>query len=188
MIDYRLECGDCTQLLRSMAPRSVDLVIGSPPYPEKGSRYGGKEKWPTAEWIDWMLDVSKLAVRACKGYVVWVVNGAVRQGKYLPACEGLIWKAHEAGIIVERPCIWHKNAPPNRRDWFGNDWEYVVVFKGKAKGNYFDWGLSRRQRSWPCAVPPCIRSTTCEALSIPRLPSHLRTSLGTTRRARSSRL
>lgn len=45
----------------------------------------------------------------------------------------------EAGLICERPCIWHKNAPPNRKDWFGNDWEFVLAFKRQATDVYFDW-------------------------------------------------
>jgi DNA modification methylase len=116
------------------------VVFGSPPYAEKGERYGeGSKRWKTESWIDWMLEVTQACLQVSNGYVIWVVNGAVRVGNYLPACEGLVWKCHQARIICERPCIWHKNAPPNRKDWFGNDWEYVLVFKSKAKGLHFDW-------------------------------------------------
>ena len=42
------------------------------------------------------------------------------------------------GIPCERPCVWHKNPPPTRKDWFVNAWEYVVAFKG-SDSPYFDW-------------------------------------------------
>lgn len=138
--EWYVKTADCTKELAQFDDNSIDLVFGSPPYAEKGERYLGRPtKWTTDDWIDWMLKLTMEAVRVSNGYVIWVANGAVRNGRYLPACEGLIWKAHEQGLICERPCIWHKNAPPNRRDWFGNDWEYVVAFKSAAKNLYFDW-------------------------------------------------
>jgi len=136
----RLIQADCLAWMRKEPDNCVALVFGSPPYAEKGERYEDHTaRWKTADWIDWMLDITAEAVRLSRGYVLWVANGAVKQGRYLPACEGLVWKAHDRGIICERPCIWHKNAPPNRRDWFGNDWEYVLAFKHQARGNPFDW-------------------------------------------------
>jgi hypothetical protein len=68
-----------------------------------------------------MLRVTEEATRVRHGYVFWVANGAVRGGRYLPACEGLVGKWHQHGSIWERPYIWHENAPPNRRDWFGHE-------------------------------------------------------------------
>lgn len=120
---------------------TVDLIIGSPQYADKGGRYGSEEvkRLGVVAWVDWMLEVTRYARRACKGDVVWIVNGPVEQGFYGPAVEGLLWRWYtEAGPPlsdddrlpgrVERPCIWTKNSPPNRKDWFGNDWEFVVCF------------------------------------------------------------
>ena len=132
---------DCLPWLRDLEANSVNFVIGSPPYAEKGLRYlgGVSRPLPTAEWVPWMADVTEAAVAACSGYVMWVVNGAVRKGAYLPACELLVAEAYNRGIGVERPCIWHKNAPPNRKDWFGNDWEYILAFKKVGSKPNFDW-------------------------------------------------
>lgn len=132
--------GNCIELMAKMKPGSVDLVIGSPPYAEKGFRYGGKNtRWPTDEWMDWMATVTHHAVRVSRNVVIWVVNGSVRDGAYLPACEGLAYLCYLQGIICERPAIWHKNAPPNRKDWFGNDWEYCLAFRPKNSTRYFDY-------------------------------------------------
>jgi len=86
-----------------------------------------------------MLQVTAAAVRVCRGMVLWVANGAVRDGRYLLACEGLVWEWYKRGGWSDRSCIWHKNAPPNRRDWFGNDWEPVLAFKKPGATIHFDW-------------------------------------------------
>ena len=131
--------GDCLEKLSAMKTASVDLVIGSPPYAGKGERYGGKSKpWPTTDWVDWMQLVTQEAVRVSRNVVVWIVNGNVRKGRYNPACEGLVWRCFVDGIICERPAIWHKNAPPNRNDWFGNDWEFCLAFRPLHSTRYFD--------------------------------------------------
>lgn len=129
--------GDCENL--PLAPASVDLVFGSPPYPEKTQRYGIDQKWASKAWAWWMLRITREALRICRGPVCWVVNGAVRESRYLPAVERLAVALDDDGIHLERPCIWHKNAPPNRKDWFGNDWEYVLVAKRPGSVPYFDW-------------------------------------------------
>jgi DNA modification methylase len=133
------KCCDCLEWMREQPDDSVALVVGSPPYAEKGERYGDNRKLPTDQWVRWMLEVTTEAVRVSSGPVLWVVNGAVRDGHYLPGPEGLVWEWHKAGGWCERSLIWHKNAPPNRRDWWGNDWEPVVAFK-KAESQYpFNW-------------------------------------------------
>jgi site-specific DNA-methyltransferase (adenine-specific) len=145
MADALVIHGDCLDVMMAIARgehigrNSVDLVIGSPPYAEKGERYGRSKKWPTDDWIEWMLHVTVAATRVATNTVVWVVNGAVKDGAYLPACEGLVYRAYQNGLICERPCIWHKNAPPSRKDWFGNDWEYCLVFRPQNSSRYFNW-------------------------------------------------
>lgn len=141
MDNWQVLAADCLAWMRDQPDDSFDLVFGSPPYAEKGQRYiGGARKWDTVSWVSWMVEVTTEAVRLSRGYVMWVANGAVRGKRYLPACEGLLWELHKAGeVACERPCIWHKNAPPNRSDWFGNDWEYVLAFKSLGSQPYFDW-------------------------------------------------
>ena len=120
---------------------SVDLVFGSPPYAERGNRYDATMPRLTCDdWVDWMVRVTHDAVRICRGYVIWVCNGPVRQGAYLPACEGLVWELHQdSQVVCERPSIWTKNSPPNRNNWFRNDWEYVLAFRRPDVPPYCDW-------------------------------------------------
>jgi site-specific DNA-methyltransferase (adenine-specific) len=131
---------ECLQWMNGRPSDSVDLVIGSPPYAHKGLRYGdGDQPWPLEEWIPWMLSVTGEAVRLARNIVIWVVNGSVVKGNYRPAVEGLVYEAYKAGIVCERPAIWHKNAPPNRHDWLSNSWEFCVAFRPANSERYFDW-------------------------------------------------
>jgi site-specific DNA-methyltransferase (adenine-specific) len=140
--------GDCLEVMKSRPDDCVDLIFGSPPYATKGARYDGLAKsWPTIQWIDWMTSITVEAVRLSRGHVVWVVNGPVRDGRYEPACEGLLWRCYEQGITCERPAIWSKNAAPSRgiKEWFSNEWEFCLVFKG-CKKPFYD--------GTPVALPP----------------------------------
>lgn len=150
--------GDCVEYLDGLRAASgeptVDLIIGSPQYADKHGRYADPavKNLDVVAWVDWMLEVTTLARRACKGDVIWIVNGPVNGGFYGPACEGLLWRWFtERGPKLddepdgdrlpgrlERPCIWTKNAPPNRPDWFGNDFEYVLCFP-RAAGPRVTW-------------------------------------------------
>jgi DNA modification methylase len=132
--------GDCIEKLKAMPIGIADLVIGSPPYALKGRRYANKAtRWPVNDWIEWMACVTEHAVNVTNNVVVWIVNGAVQDGAYQPAVEGLIWRMYQEGFACERPAIWHKNAPPNRLDWFGNDWEYCIAFRPANSTRRFDY-------------------------------------------------
>ena len=131
---------DCLEWMKQQPDDRVNLVFGSPPYAEKGRRYKGNRKNLSAnEWIDWMIEVTREAVRISSGMVLWVVNGTVRDGRYLPACEGLVWKWYQLGGWSDRSCIWHKNSIPNRRNWFVNDWEFVLAFNKPGNRSVFNW-------------------------------------------------
>ncbi len=131
---------DCLEWMRKQPDNSVDLILGSSPYAEKGLRYKGCRKvLKTEDWVEWMLEVTTQAVRISSGWVLWVVNGAVRNGRYLPACEGLVWEWYKQGGWSDRSCIWHKNAFPNRHEWFVNDWEYILAFKKAGSKPPFNW-------------------------------------------------
>ena len=135
----RIEQADATKLPH--ANNSFDLVFGSPPYAGKGQRYDGHRKsFPAGDWIDFMLAATREALRVVRpgGAVLWVANDFVRGGQHQPALAGLQYEAWKAGLPNERPVVWHKNAPPNRRDWFGNDYELVLAWR-KPGLKRWDW-------------------------------------------------
>lgn len=131
--------GDCLPIMTAMKPRSVRLVITSPPYPGKLGRYGGKGKLNDEEWVAWMLPRLLAMLRVCSGMVGIVANSRVSEGSYRPAVEALIVDAWRAGIVCERPVVWHKNSPPNRKDWFGNDHEHVIFFRNEDCKRVWNW-------------------------------------------------
>lgn len=147
MPDCQVIQADCLEWMREQPSQSVDFSIGSPPYAGKGERYeGSNRKWEMYDWIEWMKLITVEAVRITRGYVVWIANGYVRDGAYYPACEGLLWRVFEiGGVACERPCIWHKNAPPNRKDWFGNDWEFCLASHTQLKDCWKKYQPLRRK-------------------------------------------
>ena len=143
LIANEIEQSDCIEAAGRFRDRQISLVLGSPPYALKFKRYGHKGiaasgKHRTQDWANWMLEVTQAWLPKVSNCVVWVANGAMQDGAYQPACELLMVKAWEAGLIVERPVVWCKNASPNRKDYFKNAWEYVMCFRPADSVRYFD--------------------------------------------------
>lgn len=146
---YRIVNEECLSYLRTLGRQSFDFTFTSPPYVNKGKRYeGSNQKWKLDDWIEFMIPVVMECVRVTRGYSMFVVNGCVSKKSYQPACEGLVWELHKLGVTCERPAIWHKNPPPNRRDYFANAWEYVLAFKPIADSLYFDWEAIATDRKY----------------------------------------
>lgn len=119
--------------------RKVRLTIGSPPYLDRrtygitGARFG------ILEWIGFMIECTQEAVRVTDGPVLWVCNGKVKNGRYFPAVEGLIFKLWEMGFHIEHPLLWSKNATPNRRSWWSNQWEFIVAVIPQDSRRVWNW-------------------------------------------------
>lgn len=128
--------GDCIEVMRQLPEQSVDLVFGSPPYCDART-YGIDAQRKCVEWVEWMLEVSEVAMRVCRGPVLWVAAGVTRGRCYWPAVEGLMWEWYKRGgeHHLYRPCAWVKNGIPGSGgdDWFRADWEYVVCLKRPGK-------------------------------------------------------
>lgn len=121
---------------------SVDMVLGSPPYLnarlylEDGEDLGIARG--TVEWVDWMLRVTREAVRVSRGPVLWVVAGCTEDRNYQPGPEGLAWEWFKSGGYQECPCFWHRVgiSGSGGDQWFRKDVEYVLCFKREPK---FPW-------------------------------------------------
>src|SRR5262245_50239871 len=127
-------CGDALTVLRRMPARSVELIFTSPPYALKTERYpGARRKMSWREWSAWMAEVVAECCRVCSGFVLVVANDPVRGGETFPANDLLRLTCFERGIHLERPVIWHKNSPPNKRPWWVNCWEPILGFYGGVR-------------------------------------------------------
>lgn len=130
---------DCIEFLDSLAPQSVDLVLGSPPYMDART-YGINAVYDCRERVEWMLRVTEAAVRVSKGLVLWVAAGVQRDLCYWPGCEGLMWEWWRRGgdCHLWCPAVWWKvdqddggTGIPGSGGSQGmrKDWEYVMQFK-----------------------------------------------------------
>jgi hypothetical protein len=92
---YLLGVGDARRI--PLPDKSVDLVIGSPPY-TFARTYGIGAQRDCRSWVRWMLDVTAEAVRVSRGLVLWVVAGQTRDHCYEPSPEGLLWEWWSKGV------------------------------------------------------------------------------------------
>ncbi len=128
---FAVDCADCLGWLAGLPDDSIDLVFGSPPY-LRARTYGQKGiARDCREWVDWMFQVTRAALRACKGLCCWVVDGTTVEGCYQPAPEGLLWKWWEQGGECWRSAIWHKNGIPGSGGIQGlrSDSDVILQFK-----------------------------------------------------------
>jgi hypothetical protein len=153
---YLLGVGDARRI--PLPDKSVDLVIGSPPY-TFARTYGIGAQRDCRSWVRWMLGVTAEAVRVSRGLVLWVVAGQTRDHCYEPSPEGLLWewwsKGVGSGVYLDgielprrtaaecqcwRPCFWHRVGIPGSggKKWLRADVEYVLAFKGKSNDFFTD--------------------------------------------------
>lgn len=128
---HRIDLADAAKL--PLGDKSVDLVLGSPPYCDART-YGIGAQRDCQAWIDWMLGVTTEACRVSKGLVIWVCAGVTRDWCYWPACEGLLYEWWKQGGQCWRPAYWHRVGIPGSggKQWLRADVEYAMVFKGEA--------------------------------------------------------
>jgi hypothetical protein len=134
-----------------LAERSVDLVIGSPPYLD-ARHYGDARRHSRNlnDWVAWMLVVTAESLRVSRGLVVWVCAGVTRDRTYQPGPEALLADAIRYGLptgqyvdgielrhrcSAYRPVYWHRVGIPGsgHDDWFRADMEYCLAFKRPGK-------------------------------------------------------
>lgn len=149
---WKVEQADCIEFLNSLPADSADLVFGSPPYEkcrlylENGEDLGIARD--TEEWVAWMVEVSKVARRVCRGLVAWVVEGQTRGYRY--SCSPFLLAAdlHRAGFHLRKPPIYKRVGIPGSGgpDWLRNDYEPIICF---TRGGKLPWSDNTA-----CGHPP----------------------------------
>lgn len=129
MSDATILVGDCLDELRRLEPRSVDLVLGSPPYEDKRGyselAYGLRGD----AWVGWCADRYVECLRVCRGLVAWVVgHGSNGCSQWSAAPALLIAELHRRGVCLRNPAIYRRISVPGSggKDWLRADYEWIV--------------------------------------------------------------
>lgn len=99
---YTLHCGDCLDILPTIADASVDCVISDPPYPMIKRDYGMMTE---AAWFEMMQEVVRQSRRILKptGSAVFILQpNSEKVGKMrLWLWEFMLWAGKEWGIVQD---------------------------------------------------------------------------------------
>lgn len=106
--------------------------MGSPPYAqardylEKGVNWGIARE--VDEWVEWMCQVTWEAMRAVKGLLAWVVNGATEDFRWNGAPVLLAAALIKRGFNLRTPAVYHRVSAfgAGGPDWWRNDTEMVL--------------------------------------------------------------
>lgn len=124
---WYIECSDALKFLWSLPPQSVDLVFGSPPY-ECRRPYSVGFSLKGEAWVSWMVEVFKASLRACRGLVVYVVEGTTEKFRYSGVPALLMADLIRDGVCLRKPSVFHRRGIPGSGgpDRWRNDWEFIV--------------------------------------------------------------
>lgn len=153
---FRIEQGDCLDWFAAQEADSIDLVFGSPPYEdarlylEDGSDVGIARN--TADWVEWMVQVYKAALRCCTGLVAFVVEGRTRDYRWTGSPTLLGAALIHEGITLRKPPIYHRVGIPGSGgpDWLRNDYEFIVC---ATRGGALPWSDPTAMGA-PCVYEP----------------------------------
>lgn len=133
MIDLR--CGDCLEVMKTMADNSVDLTVTSPPYDNLRTYNGNIEQWNFDKFKEIAKELYRVTTNG--GVVVWIVADATIKGSETgTSFKQALWFM-ECGFKLHDTMIWNKNgfsAVGALQTRYTPVFEYMFVFcKGKIK-------------------------------------------------------
>lgn len=121
--------GDCIDVMRTLAPESIDAVITSPPYAmQRKATYGGIPEVDYPEWtVAWMSEVRR--VLKPDGNVVINIRPHINAGQLADYTLRTRLALREDGWNEVEELIWHKTNPmptgsrvKPRRSWESLHW------------------------------------------------------------------
>jgi site-specific DNA-methyltransferase (adenine-specific) len=142
--------GDCLDVIKTLPPESVDLIITSPPYAD--NRKKSYKGIPTGQYVQWFLPVSYELKRVLKPEGSFVLNikertaNSERQTYVLE----LILEMRKQGWLWTEEYIWHKkNCYPGK--WpnrFRDAWERCLHFTKQKNFKMFQQAVMVTMGSW----------------------------------------
>lgn len=138
----RIYCGDCVELMKRIAPNSIDLVVTSPPY-DNLRNYNGFSF--TFEKIVAEL----LRVLKDQGIIVWVVGDKIDNGnKSLTSFRQAIY-FQDHGFKIHDVMIYEKkNTPFMRSNAYTNCYELMIVLSKKGPKTFTPLMVSTKRKGF----------------------------------------
>ena len=142
MKEFRLELGDCFELIKSQPDNSVDLVITSPPYSDIVNYGKDVSIKKPKDYVDWLLPLFNEIERVLKdsGSFILNINDNVSKGIRNYYIYELIHRSQtETKLKLYDTYFWHKkNGIPNgSKKRFRNMTEFIFHFCKNPKDMKF---------------------------------------------------
>ena len=127
-LHHQFLTGPSLRHLRKMPDRSVDLVIGSPPY-DNARTYGRGLIAKGPAWVEEYFPLYMECLRVCRGIVAWVVQGVTEDRRWSASPALLMARlAEQHGVYLRNPLIYARNSVPGSggKDWFRSDYDWII--------------------------------------------------------------
>ncbi len=128
---YKIHCGDCLEIMRSMPDNCIDLIVTSPPYADARTHtYGGISP---DDYVDWFKERAEEMYRILKptgSFVLNIKEKAVEGERHTYVLDLILSMKREVGFRWVEEYIWHKTtaAPGKWKYRFRDAWERIIHF------------------------------------------------------------
>ncbi|TAU81953.1 DNA-methyltransferase [Rhizobium leguminosarum] len=131
--------GDATELLKTLADQSVNLVVSSPPY-NIGKIYEREQKLTFDQYIEWQHRIVRDLARVVTedGSVCWQVGNHVKDGILTPLDIHFYHLFTQEGFILRNRIIWRFNFGQNLDRRFSGRYETLLWF---TRGDSYKFNL-----------------------------------------------
>ena len=137
LLDYRYECIDSLQFCKSLPPKTVKLIITSPPY-NIGKEYETKSS--IEEYISKLLPVLSECERilADNGSICWQTGNFVDDGEVFPLDIYFYPYFKKLGFLLRNRIIWHFGHGLHCSKRFSGRYETILWF---TKTDHYTFNL-----------------------------------------------
>jgi site-specific DNA-methyltransferase (adenine-specific)/site-specific DNA-methyltransferase (cytosine-N4-specific) len=146
----RIYLGDCREVLKQVADKSVDLIFTSPPYADQRKQtYGGMHP---DKYVEWFLPRAEQFLRVLKPTGTFILNikEKVVNGERSTYVLELILALKKQGWLWTEEFMWHKkNCYPGKwSNRFRDAWERLLQFNKNRQFNMYQEAVMVPMGDW----------------------------------------
>lgn len=149
-ITSQIILGDCFDVLKTIEPKSVDLIVTSPPYADqRKNTYGGIKP---EKYVEWFLPISKELLKVIKSTGTFILNikEKIVDGERNIYVLDLVKEMKKQGWFWTEEFIWHKkNCYPGK--WpnrFRDSWERLLQFNKEKRFHMYQEAVMVPMGEW----------------------------------------